>query len=538
MDRARCDGTLGARVVVGGADRHDLVPVAVGGLEDGAGDVRPGLHGAGAGAVIGAVGGVRPQHVEDGLRYVAREGQATELVVHDGDLIQRIIRVGAAVGERRHGAHEVLAFTDDPAGAHDVMLGAIRHGDVAGGLGLAVDGQRGEGLVLCVHLRGAVEDVVGGHVDERDAVLRAGAGEQRRPRRVGLPGGHAALGGLGFIHGRIGAAVDDGAVERPVVPCVGVRVGHVEGVDVAEVEVLGDAALLRERAHGMPQLPVAAGDERPFRRHGDDVLQHRVVFVRLGDGGLVQRDWPPDGELGVGEVHEGVCPLQLERPVDIDQVGVGGAVLERLEGVAHAARDVDGLRGVERAGEHLAVGLASLAQVHPGAEDAASRHGDELVPGLGVDAAGDAAAVVVGDVVLDDAEVRDAQGGHLGALPVLLEPAARVAVHGEVDDLEAPDAGLRDGEVLLECDVCHVSLPSPTAPARGSGPRWPPWPGATRTRSPRTSRSSASGPRRSRCGPASSRARAGAWWSRWRSGGRGRGGRRPSRSPRGRAPWP
>jgi len=29
-------------------------------------------------------------------------------------------------------------------------------------------------------------------------------------------------------------------------------------------------------------------------------------------------------------------------------------------------------------------------------------------------------------------------------------------VDGEVDDLEALDAGLGDGEVLLECDVCHV----------------------------------------------------------------------------------
>lgn len=27
---------------------------------------------------------------------------------------------------------------------------------------------------------------------------------------------------------------------------------------------------------------------------------------------------------------------------------------------------------------------------------------------------------------------------------------------GQVDDLEALDAGLGDGEVLLECDVCHV----------------------------------------------------------------------------------
>ncbi len=74
--------------------------------------------------------------------------------------------------------------------------------------------------------------------------------------------------------------------------------------------------------------------------------------------------------------------------------------------------------------------LGGLGPVHGGvgAEYRAVGDGDELVPGLGVDAAGDAAAVVVGDGVLDDLEVGDAQGG--------------------------------DGEVLLECDVCHLSIPS------------------------------------------------------------------------------
>ena len=91
----------------------------------------------------------------------------------------------------------------------------------------------------------------------------------------------------------------------------------------------------------------------------------------------------------------------------------GGAVLQGLEGVAHAARDVDGLARVQHGRVDLAVGGAALAQVDPGAEDRAAGHGDELVPGLGVDAAGDAAAVVVGDVVLDDAEVGDAQRGCL-----------------------------------------------------------------------------------------------------------------------------
>ena len=217
MDRARCDWAGGAGVVVGGADGDHFVAVAVGGLEDGAGDVGPGPDRAGAGAVVGAVGGVRPQHVEDRSRHVTREGQASQLVVHDRDLRKAVVRVCDAVGESLHRLHEVVTLADDPAGAHDVVARAPGHGDVAGGLGLAVDGQRAEGLVLGMDLGRAVEDVVAGHVDEGDPVPGAGAGEQRRPRRVRLPGGRAALGGLRPVHRRVGAAVDHGAVERPVV---------------------------------------------------------------------------------------------------------------------------------------------------------------------------------------------------------------------------------------------------------------------------------------------------------------------------------
>ena len=97
VDRARGDGARGVRVVVGGRYRHDPVAVAVGGLEDGAGDVRPGPDGAGAGAVVGAVGGLRVQHVEDGGGHVAREGQAAQLVVHDRDLHELVLGVGYAV---------------------------------------------------------------------------------------------------------------------------------------------------------------------------------------------------------------------------------------------------------------------------------------------------------------------------------------------------------------------------------------------------------------------------------------------------------
>lgn len=124
----------------------------------------------------------------------------------------------------------------------------------------------------------------------------------------------------------------------------------------------------------MAQLAVAAGDEGAPGSHGDDVLQHRVVEVGLGYGGLVEGDRPLDGELGVGEVHEGVGPLELQGPVGVHQVGVGGAVLECLEGVAHAARDVDGLAGIQNGRVDLPVGGAALAQVDPCAEDRAAGH--------------------------------------------------------------------------------------------------------------------------------------------------------------------
>ena len=75
MGRTRGDGAGGAGVVVCGRHRNDLSVVAVGCLEDSAGDVGPALHGARASASVGAVGGLRVQHVEDGRGHVAREGQ-------------------------------------------------------------------------------------------------------------------------------------------------------------------------------------------------------------------------------------------------------------------------------------------------------------------------------------------------------------------------------------------------------------------------------------------------------------------------------
>ena len=368
------------------------------------------------------------------------------------------------------------------------MPGAVGHGDVAGGLGLAVDAKRAEGLVLAVLLARAVEHVVARDMHERDPVLGAGLGKQRRALGVGGPGGFAALGRLGGVDGGVGSAVDDGAVERPVDLGVVGGVGEVELVAVAEVEGTGDPPLLGELAHRAAELAVGAGDERAARRHGDGVLQHRMLLVGLGQLALVERDGPLDAELGVGEVDEGVGLLELCRPVGVHQVGVGRTVLERLEGVAHAARHVDGLGGVDDARVDLAEALAR-AQVHPRAEDRPRGHGDVLVPGLGVDAAGHAAPRVEGDVVLHGAQVGQSQRRLLGALPVLLEPAAGVAVHGKVEHQHPGDVGALGLQLLLELELRHA-YPL-TGPAPCSAPRSPPWPGATRPRYRGTTRWSA-----------------------------------------------
>ena len=165
MDGARGHGARGARVVLRGGDGHHRVPVAVGGVEARPRYVRPGAHRAGARAVVGAPGGVGVEQVEDRGGHVAREGEAAQLVVHDGDPLQLVVRVGDAVREPNHGPREVPPVADDPAGAQHVVPGAVRDGEVARGLGLAVDGERREWLGLVVQLTGAIKHVVRANVD-------------------------------------------------------------------------------------------------------------------------------------------------------------------------------------------------------------------------------------------------------------------------------------------------------------------------------------------------------------------------------------
>ena len=451
-------GALGGCVVLCGGDGTDGGSVAVPRIEDGTRYVGPAPRGARARAAVGAEGRMGAQEMEDGLGHVLREGEPSCLVVHDGDLGEIVPGIRAPIRERGHRLHEVVAIPYDPGGAEDIVPGASRDGEVACRLGLAVDGEGAEGLVLRMELPRPVEDVVRGDVDEADPMLRAGAGEQRRPLGIGLPAGNAAFGGLRPVHCRPGPAVDHGSVEVPVVPGVGLGVCHVEGVDVAEVEGGGDAPFLCKLPHGTPQLPIASRDEGALGRHGHDIPEIRVMQVGLGERGLRERDRPLDIELRVRQVHEGIGPLELCRPVGIDEVGVGRAVLQCLEGVADAPGDIDGAGRVERAGIYLSEGGRALPQVHPGAEYGSCRDGDELVPGLSMDAPRHAPLRIEGDVVLDHVEVGDAERHHLGPLPVLLEPATGVSMDGELHDLQALYAGLRDGEALLELEIGHYLL--------------------------------------------------------------------------------
>ncbi len=106
MRRTRGDRPLGGGVVVGGGDGRHGPAVAVGEVEHAGGDLRPGLHRAGAGEVVGAVLAGRAglhvavavaEQVQDALGHLVGEGEAAELVVDHGHAIEGVGRVGHAV---------------------------------------------------------------------------------------------------------------------------------------------------------------------------------------------------------------------------------------------------------------------------------------------------------------------------------------------------------------------------------------------------------------------------------------------------------
>ena len=274
--------------------------------------------------------------------------------------------------------------------------------------------------------------------------VRAGRVDQgRHPGDIAPPRLPPAGGGLGSVDLRVRGGVDHHVVAAEV------EAGH--GPGIAQVEFgPGQGGRAGQRGRQRPaELAARPQDRRPspggpgaLERH--HLGQPRVPLVGVRQLSPLERDRPIDGHRLVGQIEERVGLPGRGTPVIVDEVGVRGAVHQGLERVADAARHEHRLLRTHPEAEHRAEALPG-SQVHPGAEDLPGRHRHELVPRLGVDAAGRTGEGVEGDVVLHRPEVRQPGGDHLLPLPVLLEPAAIVASHVEVDDEQPRNRRRRDG---------------------------------------------------------------------------------------------
>ncbi len=267
---------------------------------------------------------------------------------------------------------------------------------------------------------------------------------RRQPRQGGRSGGVDRPGrrppvrGLRGVHGGVGRRVEHHVVVAPRPALEGVGVGQVE-LGPGHAHGAGEGGGQRSA-----QLTVGAQHQRRPHRHRRDVGQGGGGAVLVGQLPLVHRDRPVDRQRGIGVVD---CDVRrVGAPVVVDQVGVRRRIGERLVAVADPAGHEDGDPGHEVDGERRTEAVAR-AQVDPRAVRRAGDDRDQLVPRLGVQPAGGAALRVPRDVRLHRPEVRQAEAGHLGALPRLLEPAALVLAAVETDDEETRDRGALDRQV-------------------------------------------------------------------------------------------
>jgi len=81
----------------------------------------------------------------DGAADLRRERQAAKLIIYH-------FGTDPAVGQRCHGAYEIVAVADNPAGSQQVVRRQRSDQCVTGCLGLTVDTERGERLGFGVQL--------------------------------------------------------------------------------------------------------------------------------------------------------------------------------------------------------------------------------------------------------------------------------------------------------------------------------------------------------------------------------------------------
>jgi hypothetical protein len=172
-------------------------------LEDDAGEVEPGDRGAAA--EVEDTGGIAVEEVDGSGGEERGVGRGGDEVLDDADGL-------SGAGEAEHGFDEVAAVggaagrTEDARGTEDegaveVGLGVEFAGEFGDGVG--AEGVGGVGLDVGA-AEGAVEDVVGGVVDEAGVDLAAGDGEVADGEGVGHEGG------LGFAFGDVDLIVGGG----------------------------------------------------------------------------------------------------------------------------------------------------------------------------------------------------------------------------------------------------------------------------------------------------------------------------------------
>jgi len=180
-------------------------------------------------------------------------GRRAELI---GDHAQRL----AFARNPQDGEEEVLPPRRiDPAGAEDPVPRAARANRLfTFELACAIDVDRIRGIALRVRLGlGAVEDVIGGVVDEQRTEPPCFLGEDARRAGIDREGRFALA--LGAVHGGVGGRVDqDLGLQFAQRRADSLRVGEVE----ARVVECSHLAQRRERALKLPsELAVAAGEQ-------------------------------------------------------------------------------------------------------------------------------------------------------------------------------------------------------------------------------------------------------------------------------------
>src|SRR5699024_2812872 len=112
-----------------------------------------------------------------------------------------------------------------------------------------------------------------------------------------------------------------------------------------------------------------------------------------------------------------------------------------LEAISYPARNKDGLIRFNFGMHQLAVGCRTFAEIAPRTKYLAVGDGDQLIPGLRVQTAGNSGGGVKGQVVLHGSKVRQAGLAHGGSLPIFFELASVINVNIEFDNAQTIDIG-------------------------------------------------------------------------------------------------